>query len=201
VIAGVAISRTLIASGGTPSTASRCTTRDDGSFTDTTYSVEVAESDCTGARLERSGSGPYVATAGLVEPASSCCLLTTQSSEPSECEPLASQSSKMSAASTTTPSATPSRGWSAQPFAVYVLTVQPPVGSTPFDTASSTASPATSAIDASQRPLGASKRTRGSVSRLLSLAKSVVSGCVCTCSAAPEPVRQTRIARLATSTT
>src|SRR5437762_7068525 len=87
VIGGDAISRTRTTAGGTPSTASRCTTRDAGSSRETTYSVDVGDSDCTGAKLDDSRSGPYVANAGVVEPASSCCLFTVQSSAPNGAEP------------------------------------------------------------------------------------------------------------------
>src|SRR6266702_4164792 len=82
VINGVAISLKLTAAGGIPSTANRWTTRDDGSFTETTYSVEVEERDCTGAKLVKSESGPSVVKSGFVEPPSSSCLFRTQSSPP-----------------------------------------------------------------------------------------------------------------------
>src|SRR5207302_9167204 len=86
-IEGVASSFTFTAAGGIPSTAKRWTTRDDGVFTETTYSVDVGESDCTGAKLERLGSGPDVVKSGWVDPASSSCLLTTHSSLPTGREP------------------------------------------------------------------------------------------------------------------
>ena len=66
---------------------------------------------------------------GFVEPPSSSCLFTTQSSLPIAGPPLSLQLAKMSAARTTIPSATPRRGWSAQPGARYEVTVQPAVGS------------------------------------------------------------------------
>src|SRR4051812_22141014 len=136
----VAVSRMETAAGGIPSTASRWTTREVGLSTETTYSVDVAESDCTGARLAYRSFGPYVvdATSPVVE--SSCCLLITHISPPSTgAGPALSQSSKMSAASTTMPSATPSRGWSAQPAAANERTVHTAVGSLVRDTASNTA--------------------------------------------------------------
>src|SRR4029077_18137762 len=51
LIEGVAICFTVTAAGGIPFTAKRWTTIDRGASTDTTYSVEVGESDCTGAKL------------------------------------------------------------------------------------------------------------------------------------------------------
>src|SRR5438874_2525335 len=76
LIEGVAICFTVTAAGGIPSTAKRWTTIDLGASTETTYSVVVGESDCTGAKLEKFGSGPYVVKSGCTEPASSSCLLT-----------------------------------------------------------------------------------------------------------------------------
>ena len=49
---GVATSVICTGAGGMPVTARRCTTDDRGLSTETTYSVEVDESDCTGAKLE-----------------------------------------------------------------------------------------------------------------------------------------------------
>ena len=49
---GDATSCTRTGAGGMPSTVRRWTTREEGSSTDTTYSVAVDESDCTGAKLE-----------------------------------------------------------------------------------------------------------------------------------------------------
>jgi hypothetical protein len=57
--------------------------------------------------------------AGLAAPATSCSLFTIQSSLPSAGENPSSQLLKTSAASTTTPSATPTRRWSAQPEPRY----------------------------------------------------------------------------------
>ena len=51
-IPGVATSLICTGPGGMPVTARRCTTDDRGLSTETTYSVEVDESDCTGAKLE-----------------------------------------------------------------------------------------------------------------------------------------------------
>ena len=51
-IAGVATSVICTAAGGMPVTVRRWTTDDRGSSTETTYSVELGESDCTGAKLE-----------------------------------------------------------------------------------------------------------------------------------------------------
>src|SRR5262249_6626619 len=128
-------------------------TRDVGSFTETTYSVAVGDSDCTGVRLARPASGPYVVMAGLVDPASNCALLMIQSSEPAAAEPSPSQFWKMSAPSTTTPSASPRRGWSAQPGALYEEIVQCPVGSAVSETASWMLVASRSEIDAHQRPV------------------------------------------------
>jgi hypothetical protein len=50
-IAGVAASLSVTGPGGTPSTASRCTTSELFSSTATAYSVVAGDSDCTGATL------------------------------------------------------------------------------------------------------------------------------------------------------
>src|SRR5712691_4740113 len=57
-IASDATGRTVTVPGGTPSTVSRRTTRELGLSTDTTYSVDVDESECTGVRLSNARSGP-----------------------------------------------------------------------------------------------------------------------------------------------
>src|SRR5690348_2586794 len=152
LIAGVATSVTDTAAGGMPVTVSRCATREVGSFTDTTYSVAVGDSDCTGVRLASPASGPYVVVAGLVEPASSSALLMIQSSEPDAAEPSPAQFWKMSAPSTTSPSANPRRGWSAQPGALYDVIVQCPVGSLESETARWMLVASRSEIDAHHRP-------------------------------------------------
>jgi len=110
LIAGVAICFTVTAAGGIPSTAKRWTTIDLGASTDTTYSVGVGDSDCTGAKLAKFGSGPYVVKSGCFDPSSSSCLLTTQSAAPIGRVPPSTQLAKMSAARTTVPSARPRRG-------------------------------------------------------------------------------------------
>jgi hypothetical protein len=94
--------------------------------------------------------------AGLATPATSCSLFTIQSSAPSAGENPSSQLRKTSAAITTRPSATPRRGWSAQPPTAYEVTLHPAVGSLARETATSTLLRSTSEIDANQRPLDAS---------------------------------------------
>ncbi len=73
----------VTAAGGMPSTVSTCTTREDGLSTETTYSVAVGESDCTGARLEYVVSGPKEVDETVVAPATACALFTTHTSLPS----------------------------------------------------------------------------------------------------------------------
>ena len=125
-------------------------------ITETTYSVEVEERDCTGAKLVKSESGPSVVKSGFVEPPSSSCLFRTQSSPPIGTPPLSLQLRKMSAPRTTIPSARPRRGWSAQPGARYELTVHPAIGSALAETASKTLPVSRSEMDANQRLLSAS---------------------------------------------
>ena len=117
VIDGVAISTKLTGAGGIPLTAKRWTTRDDGSFTETTYSVEVGESDCTGAKLVKSASGPLRREVGLRRAAEQLLLVHDPELAADRGPPPSLQFGKMSAARTTIPSARPRRGWSAQPGA------------------------------------------------------------------------------------
>src|SRR5207248_269209 len=126
-------------------------TRDGGASAEPTSSAALGESDCTGVRFTKPAPGPYVVIAGLVEPASSCALLMIQSSEPDVAEPSPSQFRKMSAPRTTSPSARPRRGWSAQPGALYDETVQCPVGSPVSETARWMLIASRSEIDAHHR--------------------------------------------------
>ena len=155
---------TLTAAGGIPSTVSRWTTLELGLSTETTYSVAVDDSDCTGASVANFGSGPYVLKDGAVAPASSCCLFTIHSSAPMTGANELLQLAKTSAPSTTMPSATPSRGWSAQPGAWNEYVLHAPVGSLVCETASRTLLESMSDTDASQRAVGVSYSSRGSVS-------------------------------------
>lgn len=80
-------------------------------------------------------------------------MLSAQTSAPSGSEKRSdAQREKTSAATTTRPSAVPSRGWSAQPGAARLVTVQPPVGSPLAEVATRTLSPSIVVIDANQRP-------------------------------------------------
>jgi hypothetical protein len=156
VIAGAATSWTSTLAGGTPSTVRRWTTREARWSTETTYTVAVDESDCAGVRLVYAPVGPKVAMSGVVELATSSALFTVQSSAPSSLELSTSQPSKTSAATTTTSSSVPMRGWSAQPPAGSDETVHAPPGSAPLETARSTARRSTSETEAKKRPVAAS---------------------------------------------
>ena len=131
----VATCCTRTAAGGMPSTLRMCATRELGSSTETTYSVGVGDSDCTGAREVSAGSGPYVVEATVGAPSTASCLLRIQSSPPTTGEKLSLQFANTSAARTTIPSATPSRGWSGQPLAANAYTLQAADGSPVCDTA------------------------------------------------------------------
>src|SRR5437867_1416611 len=151
--------------GGTPVTEKRVRLLVGPLPVDTMNSVSVERRDWTGCTENSVGSGPKLMVRATA-PLKRSVLLRTQYWTPRyDGFPLVHEE-KSFAETMTTRSLNPRSGWSAQPVIVATrYEFQEPVGSSDADTSRRTLPVVTSAMQANQRPLAASKWTCGSPTR------------------------------------
>src|SRR2546426_3261899 len=149
--------------GGTPVTEKRVRVLVGPLPVDTMNSVSVERRDWTGCTENSVGSGPKLMVRATA-PLKRSVLLRTQYWTPRyDGFPLVHEE-KSFAETMTTRSLNPRSGWSAQPVIVDTrYAFREPVGSSVADTSRRTLPNVTSAMEANQRPLAASKRTFGSL--------------------------------------
>src|SRR2546428_8693848 len=149
--------------GGTPVTEKRVRVLVGPLPVDTMNSVSVERRDWTGCTENRVGSGPKLMLRATA-PLKRSVLLRTQYWTPRyDGFPLVHEE-KSFAETMTTRSLNPRSGWSAQPVIVDTrYEFQEPVGSSVADTSRRTLPNVTSAMEANQRPVAASKWTCGSL--------------------------------------